>query len=59
MELMNGGKTVALLIKLILADPAGVIHARTLTEKRFNEKDINLNYRLTCGQHPICTGVPA
>lgn len=35
MELMNGGKTVALLIKLILADPVGDIHARTLTEEAF------------------------
>lgn len=59
MELMNGGKTVALLIKLILADPAGDIHARGRWQKtRLNEKDINLNYRLTCGQHPVCTGVP-
>lgn len=52
-------KLFALLITLILPDPACDILARMPQMKRFNDKDINLNYQLTHGQHPVCTCIPA
>lgn len=52
-------KLFALLITLILSDPACDILARTMQRKRFNEKDINLNYQLTHREHPVRTTVPA